>query len=412
MGGENEHNIVWLLREHPDAAATGHSRWVHSLLRSASVPGVVNHVALPDARGLPSWWPADRSGWVVHAPHIRDVRGIRLAPPRVVARNVAWRGYHAAPLAVQRQLAAARRAARRRRAVDHVLGRSWSSAERAWIEGVMTREQPDIVVFDSVFTLDGVDTSARRVVLVSDLVHERAASFAELGYRTAPKGLTPEWELGLLAGADALVTIQWDDADLLRAQLPGMPVTVAPPTFAPVARRAAPDPGTCLFVGIGTLHNVDALRWTLESVWGTVRRVVPGAELRVAGSVGGQVPVADPSVTILGRVADLGAEYARAAVVIVPLRAGSGLKVKVAEAISHGCAIVTTPVGAQGLMALEPRPFVVADGSEAFSGALISLLRDGDARAALETAAASAQSVFDPAKAHADLLPVITGAVR
>jgi len=160
VGGENEHNIVWLLREHPDAAATGHSRWVHSLLRSASVPGVVNHVALPDARGLPSWWPADRSGWVVHAPHIRDVRGIRLAPPRVVARNVAWRGYHAAPLAVQRQLAAARRAARRRRAVDHVLGRSWSSAERAWIEGVMTREQPDIVVFDSVFTLDGVDTSA------------------------------------------------------------------------------------------------------------------------------------------------------------------------------------------------------------------------------------------------------------
>jgi glycosyltransferase involved in cell wall biosynthesis len=56
-----------------------------------------------------------------------------------------------------------------------------------------------------------------------------------------------------------------------------------------------------------------------------------------------------PGVVIRGRVPDLTAEYAAAAVVIVPLLQGSGVKIKLVEAASFGKAIVTTPIGLQGL---------------------------------------------------------------
>jgi glycosyltransferase involved in cell wall biosynthesis len=108
-------------------------------------------------------------------------------------------------------------------------------------------------------------------------------------------------------------------------------------------------------------------------------------------------------VVLRGEVADLSAEYGSASVVLVPLRTGSGLKVKIVEAICAGVPVVTTAVGAQGLGALSPRPFVLADGPSEFSDGLVQVLTDGALRADLAAAARTAAPRFSPDAAFADL---------
>ncbi len=112
---------------------------------------------------------------------------------------------------------------------------------------------------------------------------------------------------------------------------------------------------------------------------------------------------------LLGEVKDLNAEYYRAALVVVPLRTGSGVKVKLVEAICHGRASVVTPAGAQGLGDLSPRPFEVADQAADFAERVTGILTDPVRREALESAAVEAGRAFDPAVAHTELMTILLG---
>jgi glycosyltransferase involved in cell wall biosynthesis len=70
--------------------------------------------------------------------------------------------------------------------------------------------------------------------------------------------------------------------------------------------------------------------------------------------------------------------YERARVAVAPLRFGAGVKGKVVEALAHGCPVVTTSVGYQGLDELrEVQP--PADTADAFIAATLNLLTDDEA---------------------------------
>ena len=87
---------------------------------------------------------------------------------------------------------------------------------------------------------------------------------------------------------------------------------------------------------------------------------------------------------LLGRVDDLNAEYGAAEVCVIPLIAGSGLKIKLIEALSHGRACVATSVGVQGVQELTDRAVLVADAPEAFAERVISLLQHSEKRTFME----------------------------
>ena len=76
-----------------------------------------------------------------------------------------------------------------------------------------------------------------------------------------------------------------------------------------------------------------------------VRESVPDAELTVVGAVGASVPVAPPGVTVVGRVDDLAPLYRDSRVVINPAVAGTGVKIKTLEALSHLRRVVAWPTG-------------------------------------------------------------------
>ena len=75
----------------------------------------------------------------------------------------------------------------------------------------------------------------------------------------------------------------------------------------------------------------------------------PDAELSVIGSFGDADEACSWDIRILGRVDDVTAAYAQARVVINPAVAGTGLKIKTVEAVSHRRPIVLWPSGVEGI---------------------------------------------------------------
>ncbi len=109
------------------------------------------------------------------------------------------------------------------------------------------------------------------------------------------------------------------------------------------------------FLGLLSLpHNDDGLRFLLRAVWPLVLQRLPGARLRVIGREARPelLALADQlrdSVTVEGYVADLSEALGGVAALVNPLRFGSGIKLKVIEALGRALPVVSTPVGAEGI---------------------------------------------------------------
>jgi glycosyltransferase involved in cell wall biosynthesis len=110
------------------------------------------------------------------------------------------------------------------------------------------------------------------------------------------------------------------------------------------------------------------------------------------------------NVEVVGEVPSVAPVLAAADVVLCPLRIGGGVKVKVLEALAAGKAVVTTPVGAQGLGdVVAANGLVVQESTEALALATADLLRFPRRRRTLERRAREAVSALptwdDAAKA-------------
>jgi succinoglycan biosynthesis protein ExoO len=184
---------------------------------------------------------------------------------------------------------------------------------------------------------------------------------------------------------------------------------VAPIAITPVAE---PQPGigsSVLFVGSNTAPNIFGLRWFLEAIWPLVRSGVPEATLQVVGSVCGAVRPPPDGVQLLGSVRDLASIYQQSAVVVSPLQAGSGLKIKLIEALSRGKAIVATSVTLQGIEQDIGGAVSVADDAAEFAAAVIALLTDEALRMARATAALElARRKFSSMACYSELLAFVS----
>lgn len=137
---------------------------------------------------------------------------------------------------------------------------------------------------------------------------------------------------------------------------PGRVVSVRP-LIAPPNALGRGNAGAPEFVFLGLLslpHNDDGLRWFLRDVWPVVCARLPGAHLRVIGRHAGQEALAlaenlSESVTVEGYVPDLGEALRDAAALVNPLRFGSGIKLKVIEALGRALPVVSTTIGAEGI---------------------------------------------------------------
>jgi glycosyltransferase involved in cell wall biosynthesis len=132
-----------------------------------------------------------------------------------------------------------------------------------------------------------------------------------------------------------------------------------------------------LFVGSFNYGpNLDGARWLLDEVLPVLEERVPDVQVRLVGRSADAVPVRSGRVTAAAHVPDLSADLAAAALSVVPLRHGSGSRIKILESFAHGIPVVSTTVGAEGLAVQRGEHLLVADDAVGFADACASVLQD------------------------------------
>ena len=182
--------------------------------------------------------------------------------------------------------------------------------------------------------------------------------------------------------ADVTTVCSGDDAE--RARRAGVPrVEVVPNGYRlvgdPVGRPTVGDPPTVLFAG--TLRyppNADGARFLVDEVGPLLRRLVPAARIRLVGRTTPALAALDdpPRVRVVGPVPEMVDELASADVVVVPLRFGSGTRLKILEAFAHRVPVVSTTLGAEGLGAEDDVHLLLGDTAGELAAACARLLED------------------------------------
>ena len=152
-----------------------------------------------------------------------------------------------------------------------------------------------------------------------------------------------------------------------------------PAVAHPVGRPTVGTPPTVLFQGLLRYPpNIDAARWLAGEIGPSLRAQVPDVEIRLVGDHPPELDDLDdpPRVAVTGRVPDMAAELARADVVVVPVRYGSGTRLKILEAFAQRVPVVSTPLGAEGLGAVDGVHLLLGDTAAALADACARLLRD------------------------------------
>ncbi len=205
----------------------------------------------------------------------------------------------------------------------------------------------------------------------------RSGQEKDLWYYTSPAS-----ERRGLRRADLAIAIQDAERDYFQ-RLTGRPVvTVGHLLDVATAPSTVSEP-VVTFIGSGNPGNRDAMPWLVDHVWPRVRSRFPAARLEVYGGICQWVQP-QQGIELRGVVDDLDEAYQRAAVVVCPLRLGTGLKIKCVEALAKGKALVTTSVGAEGLVEQGRDHLVVADEPGAFAEAITRLLSEPAQRIGLE----------------------------
>ncbi len=159
-----------------------------------------------------------------------------------------------------------------------------------------------------------------------------------------------------------------------------VPIAVDTRQLQPVHRRD----GSMEIVTLGTLHyppNADGIRWFVRDVFPIVRENLPGVRLTIIGKnppadfmqLAAQYPDA---IRVTGYVPDLTPYLEAVAVMVVPVRAGGGMRVRILEALARGMPVVTTTIGLEGIAARPGEEVLVADSAEEFAQAVVTLLAD------------------------------------
>ena len=136
--------------------------------------------------------------------------------------------------------------------------------------------------------------------------------------------------------------------------------------------------------------NLEVVRWFIRQVLPRVREALPDARFTLVGKRPPPDVQRAEGLEALGYVADLEPYFARAAVFIVPLLAGGGMRVKILDAWLRGLPVVSTTIGAEGISCTDGTDIRLADQTERFAGILLDLLRDPQAARRLGAAGRAA----------------------
>ncbi len=172
-----------------------------------------------------------------------------------------------------------------------------------------------------------------------------------------------------------------------RGNITVIPIAVDTQQLQPTHRLK----GSTNIFTMGTLHyppNADGIRWFANDVFPKIQEKIPSVSLTIVG----KNPPADflqlaaehpESIQVTGYVPELTPHMEKAALMVVPVRAGGGMRVRILEGFARAMPLVTTTIGLEGIDAKPGIEVLVEDTAEAFAEAVIEVINDAEVQGQL-----------------------------
>ncbi len=214
-------------------------------------------------------------------------------------------------------------------------------------------------------------------------------------FRTGPKRwlYQREWRLlksyegNICRRFDAITVVSEEDrlalSEAMKMDCPAtiIPITVDMDDFPTIRRQ----PNANHILSIGTMFwqpNVEGILWFLREVYPIIREQKPNVEFDI---IGARPPkeITDYANTgvgihVHGYLPDPLPIQQQAGVMVVPLHAGSGMRVKILNAMSQALPIVTTPIGCEGIAVEDRKHLLIAESPAQFAQDVVYLLDHPD----------------------------------
>ena len=189
-------------------------------------------------------------------------------------------------------------------------------------------------------------------------------------------------ELAICGRKDAMFVTSERDREIFDQDLPHVPKFVVPNGvdtgfFHPSDQK--PEPFDLVFTGMmGYVPNYDGIHYFLDEIFPIVLDKIPEARIFVVGmnppkSIQER---ATDNVIVTGFVDDVRPYVHRSSVYVVPLRMGSGTRLKVLEALSMKKPVVTTSIGCEGIDVIDGQTALIRDDAQDFAEAVVTLIKN------------------------------------
>lgn len=191
-------------------------------------------------------------------------------------------------------------------------------------------------------------------------------------------------EISALSSYDQIIALTETDKELMLQEQPNLNIYVSPAmVVTQIDNKIAFCPGTELvFVGNG-LHfpNADAILWFCKSIRPVLNKKGIMCKIYVVGAWGKEIQhiiqQIDPSICFTGFIDNL-QEFLNGKISIIPIRIGSGMRMKILESVAALSPIITTSKGCEGLPFQHNENCLIGNTEEEFASAIEILIRNAE----------------------------------
>jgi glycosyltransferase involved in cell wall biosynthesis len=245
---------------------------------------------------------------------------------------------------------------------------------------VIKNNKYDYVLFSYIYyskLLDYLPQNIMKVCSVSDFI-----SIQQMQHGNYKFGEVIEEEIEAIKKFDEAVFISSDEMIFFSNFINNVKFSYLPHFISVGERENNIKDIDILFLGSDNEHNVRGINWFLENIFPKIKR--KGYKIVIAGKVSTKINKNKyPNITFFNHVDDLDLLYSKVKIVIVPLLSGTGIKIKIIEAMSYYVPIVCTSMSVVGLMEKTDNGCIIANTADEFAKSIDSLLADENLRKAL-----------------------------
>lgn len=269
--------------------------------------------------------------------------------------------------------------------VDRFYAKSMEEKLIEWL----AKEHYDFVLLESLFVSPYINcikkhSDAKIIYRAHNVEYKlweqftNSTSFPKSNYLAFLAKRMKAYEMKITSVIDGLLCISNNDAKILQKK--GIPNAVIPMTY-PIPSEASEKTFRTSFFQLAAmdwLPNEEAVDWFVNAIWPLVTAKSKDAACELAGRKMPErlLKLSNDRLKINSEISNKEDFYKKHDIMIVPLRSGSGVRVKIIEGLALGKTIITTTIGASGIACTHRQDILIADTAKDFAALMLECINN------------------------------------